>query len=71
MIFVAQNKINDIEEEKEEEELHLVEYEDTELKRRYMEENNNFYDFDDEIDEFKQLTMDLEPKYQQYAKWRI
>lgn len=51
--------------------MHLVEYEDTELKRRYMEENNNLYDFDDEIDEFKQLTMDLEPKYQQYAKWRI
>lgn len=68
----AQNR-NAEEEEEEGDggELKFVEDErvDSEERRRYIEEND--INFDDEPDEFEQLKMLLEPKYQRYARWKI
>lgn len=38
---------------------------------KYSEEDNDLYDFDDEVDELEELKMQLEPKYAKYARWRI
>ena len=46
--------------------------EDMETERRHHEDSSTLCDSnDDEIDEFIQLQMHLEPKYQRYAMWRI
>lgn len=71
----AQSKTN-MDDEEMEMEKEINENEDVEIEgRRYNEEYNNLCDFNDnginEIDEFEELKMHLEPKYQRYAKWRI
>lgn len=68
----AQNRnAEEEEEEGDDGELKFVEDErvDSEERRRYIEEND--INFDDEPDEFEQLKMLLEPKYQRYARWKI
>ncbi|XP_076652781.1 uncharacterized protein LOC143359034 isoform X2 [Halictus rubicundus] len=62
---IAQSKTGNVDEDEDEE------MEDVGLD---AEENDTLYDLDDEIDEIdelQKLTMDLEPQYQRYAKWRI